>query len=308
VLLTERGLGGKQVDIAAQLSAFRADGSPRAKAARTLAERLANTAGGNSQTNAASPGALLVDAYPDRVARARGGPGRFLLANGRGGVLDPAEPLAYEPRLDVADLQGRAENARIAAAAAIDEADVLAKLASRITRSTETHFDYEKKTVRVRELRRLGAIVVSEANLPPPHGKEADGAVLAAVREHGLDILPWDREAAGLRRRLSWLHETRGAPWPAMDDAALLERLAEWLAPFLAGEPALSTIRPSALRDGLMALVPYEQQRRVDALAPTHFEAPSGSRVPIRYEKAGPVLSIRVQELFGLIEHPMIGG
>lgn len=308
VLLTEQGLGGNAVDIATRLARFRGEQTPRARAARALAARLARSAGGGQPSGEATPGALLLLAYPDRVARARGALGRFVLANGRGGRVEATDPLAAAPWLVVADLQGRAANARIAAAAPVGEAEVLDRLADRITRTVETAFDRDSRTVRVREVLKLDAITVSKSNLPPPKGGEADRAVLAAVREHGLAILPWDGEAEGLRRRLSWLNQTQGAPWPAVDDAALLDRLEEWLAPFLPGQPALSAVRPPALRDGLMTLVPYDRQRRLAALAPTHFEAPSGRRVPIRYDGAEAVLSIRVQELFGLTEHPVLGG
>lgn len=321
VLLTERGLGGNAVDIAHRLAQLRADRSPRAKAARELARGVAKAAAkddpasgrfGTSSPSSAGEkemaGALLLHAYPDRVARARGAPGRFVLANGRGGTIDAADPLSRESWLVVADLQGKAENARIASAAAIDEATILDVLGDRIETTCETLFDREKKTVRVRETRRLGAITMAEANRPAPTGADADAAVLEAVRAHGLSILPFDKEAAGLRARLGWLHGTLGDPWPAMDDESLLARLDEWLAPFLTGEPSLRAVKPSALREGLMALVPYDLQRKVDAFAPTHFAAPSGSRVPVRYDGPEPVLAIRVQELFGLNDHPTIAG
>jgi ATP-dependent helicase HrpB len=111
-----------------------------------------------------------------------------------------------------------------------------------------------------------------------------------------------------LRRRLGWLHRGLGAPWPDMSDDALLASLDDWLLPFLPGVASLALIDPAALRAGLLSLVPHELQRKLDTLAPTHFDAPSGSRVPIRYDAERPVLAIRVQELFGLDRHPAIAG
>jgi ATP-dependent helicase HrpB len=93
-----------------------------------------------------------------------------------------------------------------------------------------------------------------------------------------------------------------------MSDAALIAGLEDWLLPFLSGEANLARIEPSALRAGLLSLVPHDLQRRLDRLAPTHFEAPTGNRVPIRYDAERPVLAIRVQELFGLDRHPAIAG
>ena len=92
-----------------------------------------------------------------------------------------------------------------------------------------------------------------------------------------------------------------------MSDAALLERLDEWLRPYLGGQASLAALKP-VLHDALLSLVPWDLQRKIGELAPTHFEAPTGNRLPIRYEDNGPVLAIRVQELFGLKSHPAIAG
>src|SRR5690606_1724318 len=108
VLISERGLGGNGIDLDERLSRFATDRSQRAQAARALADRLADAAGGERQDVQAAAGPLLLHAWPDRVAKARGEYGRFVLANGRGGQVDPAERLARESYLVVADLQGQA--------------------------------------------------------------------------------------------------------------------------------------------------------------------------------------------------------
>ncbi|RWE58154.1 ATP-dependent helicase HrpB [Mesorhizobium sp.] len=352
VLLTERGLGGDGADLERRLMRFRSERSPRATAARQLAERLAKQAspspsrggsatelsaakregrggvgsegrdrktvpsevtpsaafGGTSPSRGegSSAGALLIYAWPDRVAKARGERGRFVLANGSGAMLDAADPLAGATWLVVADLQGKAQNARITAAAAIDETDIRASLAQKIETSRETSFDRDRRAVRVRETVRLGAITLSERMLPPPAGTEADRAILDALRQHGLSLLPWGKEAETLRQRLGWLHRGLGPPWPDVSDAALDDSLDDWLLPYLSGAASFAAIDPGVLSAGLMALVPHDLQRRIEALAPTHFDAPSGSRVPIRYDGEWPVLAIRVQELFGLDRHPAI--
>ncbi len=231
-----------------------------------------------------------------------------VLANGSGAMLDAADPLAGEAFLVVADLQGKAQNARITAAAAVSEDDIRALLGYAIESHRETLFDLERRGVRVREQSRLGAIVLAERMLPAPTGDEANEAVLDAVRAHGVSILPWGKEAMALRQRLSWLHKGLGDPWPDMSDEALTARIEDWLLPFLTGTASLASISGGALIAGLTALVPHDLQRRIDALAPTHFDAPSGSHVPVRYDGEQPVLAIRVQELFGLAAHPAIAG
>ncbi len=306
VLLTERGLGGDGADLERRLMRFRTEKSPRAVAARQLAERLAKQAGSAKNGEAASAGLLLIHAWPDRVAKARGERGRFVLANGSGAMVDAADPLAGEAWLVVADLQGKAQNARITAAAAVDEADIRAALSDRIETRRETNFDRERRAVRVRETARLGAITLSERMLPAPSGTDADRAIIDALREHGLSLLDWGKDGETLRQRLGWLYRGLGAPWPDVSDAALLEHLDDWLLPFLSGKASLTAIDPAMFSSGLMALVPHELQRKIGTLAPTHFDAPSGSHVPIRYDGEWPVLAIRVQELFGLDRHPAI--
>ncbi len=306
VLLSERGLGGRSADLDDRLQRFRRERGARAEQARRLAARLAKSAGGERAGDAPHAGALLINAWPDRVAKARGAHGHFVMANGRGGMLAPEERLAGSAFLVVADLQGRAQNARIASAAAIDEEEIVAALGHLIEEVTETRFDRSAGTLRQRRVRRLGALVLTEQVLPPPSGAAADRAVIDAVRAHGLSLLPWDREAKALRGKLAWLHAAKGDPWPDMSDEALLDRLDEWLLPFLTGEASLSRLAPHILREGLTALVPHEFQRRIGRMAPSHYDAPSGSHVPIRYEAEGPVLAIRVQELFGLTEHPTV--
>ncbi|MDS1137426.1 ATP-dependent helicase HrpB [Nitratireductor indicus] len=306
VLLSERGLGGNAVDLDERLQRFRRERGTRAEQARSLAIRLAKSAGGDRAASVPQAGALLIHAWPDRVAKARGAFGRFVLANGRGGVLAAEERLAGAAYLVVADLQGRAENARIASAAAIAEEEIFGALGDDIEESIESGFDRERGSLRQRKVRRLGAIVFSTQAMPSPSGVEADRALVEAVRANGLSLLPWDKETEALRGRLGWLHHAKGKPWPDMSDETLTAHLEDWLQPFLTGESSLAKLKPTALREGLVSLVPHEYQRRLKTFAPTHYDAPSGSHVPIRYEAEGPVLAIRVQELFGLKTHPSI--
>ena len=309
MLMTERGLGGDSVDLDRRLDRLATDRSPRASAARKMAERLArqSSSARESESGYDSAGSILLHAWPDRVAKARGERGRYVLANGSGAMLDGTDPLAGQAYLVVADLQGKAQNARITSAAAVGEAEIRAVLGSRLERRLVSEFDVERRAVRVRETLRLGAIVLSETMLPPPRGAEADRAILDAVAAHGLQLLPWSDDTQALRLRLGWLHRAIGDPWPNVSDAALLAGLADWLAPYLTGEASFARIDPGAVRAGLLSLVPHDLQRRIDAAAPTHFDAPSGSRVPIRYDGEVPVLAIRVQELFGLDRHPTVG-
>lgn len=306
VLLTERGLGGDDADLDQRLDRFRADWSPRAKAARQLARRLAGDAPDAAPGTRAGP--LLVHAWPDRVARARGAPGRFQLANGTGAAIEETHRLSRAQWLVIADLQGRAQQPRIAAAAEISEADILAALGERIEAGTVTEFDRATGTLRASERRRLGAIVLSERRLPAPSGEVADRGLIEAIRAHGLAILPWSKDTRALRARLAWLHRGLGHDWPDMSDEALLNGLETWLLPYLPGSASLSSLSPSRLAEALASLLPYALQRELDRLAPLRFTAPTGNAFAIDYERDMPTVAVRVQELFGLKEHPMAAG
>lgn len=306
VLLTERGLGGNETDLDTRFSRFRNDRSDRAQRAKGLAKRLAANVPNQGAPAGSGIGRMLIDAYPDRIARARGQTGQFLLANGRGGEVDSAISLSRAPWLVVADMSGKAGRARVLSAAEVSEAEIRSALGERIESGRQVVYDPEKNALRAREAVRIGAIALSEKPLAAPSGSAADEGVIAALREHGLGILPWGKEAEILRRRLGWLYRGLGDPWPSMDDEHLLETLEDWLLPFLTGEAQLDRIPGHVLKNGLMSLVPFDLQRSVDQLAPTHFTVPTGSHIPIRYDAEEPVLAVRVQELFGLGVHPSI--
>ncbi len=311
-LLTERGLGGESVDLLHRLDGFRRDRSRRAEDARRLAARWAETASRGQATPVAdtsSPAALLALAFPDRVAKARGDGTRFLLANGRGGVMDPATGLARAPFLAVADLSGKAEAARITLAAALGQDELESLFAKEIIAGREIAFDREAAAVRGREVRRLGALQL--ASRPCRVSADAETARLLAqgIAALGLAKLPFTPVLNQWRERVMFLRAAEGGEWPDLSDAALIQHIETWLAPFIAGETALSSIRAEQVSNAFHALLPYALGQRLEAEAPTHFTAPTGSRLPIDYgAEGGPQVSVRVQELFGLKTHPAMAG
>ena len=257
-----------------------------------------------------SPGAILALAYPDRVARNRGGgQGAFLLANGRGANVDPASRLAREPFLCVAELTGTAAQGRIVLAAPLALEEIEAEFADQIESRDEISFDAASLSLRARRLRRLGAIALAEQTRAVEPGPEAARLLAEGIARVGVTRLPWSKPLQQWRDRVMFLRRAEGEEWPDLSDAALASTAAEWLAPSLDGKTAISQLGADALSDAVMNLLPWSLRRRLDAEAPTHFEAPSGSRVPIDYEaEEGPKLAIRVQELFGLDRHPAIAG
>ena len=258
-----------------------------------------------------SVGALIALAYPERIAKNRGGgAGAFLLVNGRGATVDPASPLAREPFLAVAELTGTAAQGRILSAAPITLAEIEARFADRIESRDDITFDAASGSLRGRRSRRLGAIALAEQPIPVEpserHRKTARGKY-RRVRGSAACRGP-KRSSNGATASCSCAR-AKVSEWPDLSDAALAQSAGEWLAPLLAGKTSLGEIAPDELAAALRALLPWPLQRRLDAEAPTHFEAPTGSQVPIDYEaEGGPKIAIRVQELFGLDRHPAIAG
>jgi ATP-dependent helicase HrpB len=309
-VVTERGLGGDDVDLRHRLDNFRRDRSRRADDARAMVRRWAETAGGKAATNEHSPGSLLALAYPDRIAKNRGGGnGNFLLANGRGGNVDPASLLAREPYLAVAEITGAAAASRIVLATAITLGEIEAWFAGQIEERDATTFETMSASLRSRHIRKFGALILSERTLPVASGAEIAKLLAEGIAGLGIARLPWNKAQLQFRDRVNFLRRAEGDEWPDLSDHALARTAADWLSPFLDGKTALSQIGADDLAAALDVLVLWNLRKRLDAEAPTHFTAPSGSSVPIDYEgEEGPKLAIRVQELFGLAVHPVIAG
>jgi ATP-dependent helicase HrpB len=326
VLLTEQNLGGRDVDIAHRVDVLLKDRGQRARAAVALAARWARMAEGESGARASSPhlaelqkeragwkpalraedGLLIARAWPERIAKARGAPGEYQLAGGRGVFLDPAEALAREPWLAVADLGGGASRDRILLAARLDPATLAAAMPGSLV-AEDRLVETPSGALRGQKVLRLGALTVEEGPLTHAEPHLVEGALLAEVGRRGVTTLPWDEAANALRARVAFL---RGADprWPNLSDAALAERVDTWLAPVLKGRRSLRDIPSAVLREALLGLVPWELHRELDVRAPPRWTARTGSTFAIDYAaEGGPRVEVRVQELFGLTVHPTVG-
>ena len=316
-VLTERGLGGDSVDLDARLDLFRRDRSQRASSARALAQRWASqVAATENAASAPSPypqggaeltsGVMLALAFPDRVARNRGD-GSFLLANGRGAAVDRASALARAPYIAVAELTGTAAQGRILLAAPITQAEIEQYFADHIETADETSFDRGAMALRARRKKRLHAITLSEAPLALAPSAETARVLADGLIAAGLDKLPWSNALKQWRDRVMFLRKAEGAPWPDLSDEALAAEREQWLVPALFEKTALKDFSAPDLSQAVMALLPWELRARLVREAPTHFEAPTGTLVPIDYEaEQGPTIAVRLQELFGLNTHPSI--
>ncbi len=254
-----------------------------------------------------SDGVLLALAYPERVARQRGGPGRFLLRNGRGATLPVTDPLAHEAWLAIAMIEDVGREGQIRLAAALDLDELLVHASEQVAVVDEVIWDDASDAVVARRQHRLGALVLREQPLLQVDAEAVRGALLRAIAARGVGALPWSVSATQLRERLRFLH-LLDARWPDVGDEALLATLPEWLGPKLTGVRKLEAIARVDLMGALLDHLDWEQRRRLDELAPEHVEVPTGSRIRLDYaDPAAPVLAVRLQEVFGWRETPRVG-
>ena len=333
VLLSERGLGGTGEDLTRRLERWRREGGQRAEAGRKLAKRWTSLTrhsreSGKPERLDTAPGAIptpgpslkgrgeeghhdvtsvgicLALAFPDRVSKRRSSDGAdWASVGGRGFRLDPLSPLAREQWLAVGEVQGSAAGARILAAAPISQGDVERLFADRIAEHRTVRFRPENGGIEALRERRLGAVRLKSGADDGPDAEAVAECLTQAVKSNGLDVLPWSEAAQSLRVR------ARFAGVEELSDDALLGNVEEWLPPLLAGKRKLSDIDRSALSGVLEGLIGWDGKQAIERLAPADFRSPAGSTHAIDYDApGGPRVELRVQALFGLSEHPTVGG
>ena len=328
-LLSERDLlrgapGSRDTDVRTRRDLLRGERAPpgvdwgsfqRAKkTSQDLRRRLERetAAGERRSANDVDAGILLAFAYPDRIGRRRAGDeARYTLANGRGAHFADAQSLGRQDFIVAVDLDDRERDARILLAAPLARSDIEKHFADQIVRAASVEWNSREKAVMARRVVRLDAVVLDDVPLPEVPVEAARAAMLTGVRELGINALNWTRDARDLQARMEFVRHAAGesSDWPAVDDVSLAETLEDWLAPWLDGVTRKDHLSRISLPEAFRAMLPWDQQRKLDELAPTHLEVPSGSRIRIDYlDESAPVVSVRLQEVFGLEKTPLIGG
>ena len=310
VLLSENGLGGKSTDLDTRLETLSRDKSPKISQARTLAQNWTRQAQAlvKSQTKQTVSSVfshlLLAECFPERIAKARGKPGEFVMANGRGVYVDEHDRLARETFLAVGDLGGGSNRDRILLAAPLSEADILSLFADRLERGPVL----ERNNARFRafDQTRLGSIILSSKPLEKIPAELLLHAEAEEIQAKGLKALNLSEGVHSLRARIAFLR-AQDISWPDMSDMALMATLETWLGPYATGK-SMSSLGGGVISQALHNLLDYDQQRTLDKLAPETLKMPTGSNIRIDYEaEGGPRLEVRVQELYGTTVHPVIG-
>ncbi|MEK4979622.1 ATP-dependent helicase HrpB [Bacillus sp. FSL K6-6540] len=254
-------------------------------------------------------GLLLSFAYPDRIAKNRGGSG-FLMRSGRGVKLAAVQPMSRARYIVAAAVDDQGADGNIQLASEMDEVWLEQYYLDEMEQQKEVAWDTASGSIRARQKLMLGAIVVKEQAYPNPTGEEIARALLQGIRQEGLGLFQWSKAAMQLRERMAFMfrHEAEG-DWPDVSDEGLLDRAEAWLLPYLDGLRNRNDIRRLAPGTLLEHMLSWEQKQQLQNEAPTHIKVPSGSQIPINYSNPEqPFLAVRLQEMFGMRDTPRIAG
>ena len=309
------GMRDTDVDLSLRLHAL---GSPsggdsmiRSRLVRE-AKRLCDALGigGPRQNDYEQAGVLVALAYPERIARRRGNEDRrYQMTGGTGAVLPDWSLLAREEFLAIADVDGSGIEARVFLAAPLRKTDLLKTFAERIFTKEEVFWNASEEAVIARQTMMLGSLVIEERPMEP--GKHATNpAMIEGIRQMGLTSLPWSKESNSMRSRSEWLrvHALVPEDWPDLSEGPLLSTLDDWLMPFLDGATRRSHLQKLDMTAIIRARFSYSQIKDLDRLAPATVTVPTGSHIHPDYSGEQPVLSVRLQEMFGQTDTPLIAG
>jgi ATP-dependent helicase HrpB len=257
-------------------------------------------------------GACLIHAFPDRIAHQHpNDPHRYQLANGRSAMLYPDSALYGERWIVIAELRDAERDARVQLAAPVDEAALEGAFPQRFVTEDRVFWDGERQAIAAQRERRFDRIVLDVRPIAQPDPIRFADALVDAVRQAGLDALPWTDSLRQWRERVrclrDWLPEDQAQTLPDLSDETLLANLDHWLRPALAGKRRLAALSEQELSEALKSGADWNARQKIDQLAPTRIRVPSGLERTIHYAHgAEPVLAVKLQELFGLADTPRI--
>ncbi|MFY0692243.1 MAG: ATP-dependent helicase HrpB [Paracoccaceae bacterium] len=303
-----RGAGS---DLAARIKALKGRGAggahgahrPALERIRAEAKRLARHCKGPAR----SLGEMAALAYPDRIGLRRpGGDARYILSGGKGAVIDADDSLAGQRLIVAADLDGDAREARVRRAAPLSEAELRGLYPDRILWENSCHWSRRNRRVEARRRECLGALVLADQIWKDAPAEALGAALIEGIRDLGLGCLDWSKQASFLRARVRYLAD-QGAAMPDWSDAGLLATLETWLGPYLAGKRSAEDLRGVNLAEALRASLDWDTQQALDRMAPASFTTPLGRALALDYAADVPELSVRLQEMFGVTTHPVVG-
>lgn len=252
-------------------------------------------------------GIVLSFAYPDRIARIREKKSlRYKLSSGKGAVLKENDSLEGSDFLAIAELDGDSKESTIFSAAKINLSEILEFHKHKIKKKQTARIDINTGRISVQEEISIGELVLSSKELQEAVTSELLLDVWKNyIAENGLSVLPWTEEVENFRMRSEFLRSL-GENLPPLNEEYLLPNISNWLLPFLSSIRKISELKNINLLTILQSMYTYEQLQVISKEAPDRYEVPSGSNIRLEYKKDEVILSVKIQELFGLLETPSI--
>tara|TARA_R110001583_G_scaffold48896_2_gene153011 strand:- start:16456 stop:18939 length:2484 start_codon:yes stop_codon:yes gene_type:complete len=268
--------------------------------------QLFNIKAENGPVDPYETGVILVQAYPERIAHASPGTNaRFMMANGKQAMASHQDDLAHEPWLAIAHVDDRERGGKIFMASALNPQD----LAPLVKERENIVWDTRKgRLIATKELR-IGRIALQSKPLRQPDEEQVVNAISKAIEKEGSNLLNFSPELTQWQNRIMSLRKWQpNAEWPDVSTSELLKTNAVWLSPYLSRIRKSEDLGKIDLEEVLQNHLPWEKQTELDKLAPKHVIVPSGSKIRLQYQANGdaPVLAVRIQEVFGLLENPTV--
>lgn len=263
----------------------------------------------DTPVNPYDAGRLLAQAYPERIGKAwKEGVGTFQLSGGELVAVEAADPLAGAEWVVAASMRPSAGGiGKIFLASVVAEEDL-----APFTRERDVVFwDAKGGAVVARRERRLGAILLSSKPLSAHVKEQRQEAICDAIVKNGASMLSFDDEVGNLQRRIAFTGLRHPElELPAVDTASLCAAAREWGPLFVGRATTLAELKKMDLCAVIWSRLSYSQQQAVDRLAPTHITVPTGSHIRLEYRQGAeaPVLRVRLQECFGLVDTPTVDG
>jgi ATP-dependent RNA helicase HrpB len=256
----------------------------------------------NRQKNFHESGNLLAIAYPDRIAMKKPGSSQHLLASGRGVVLPDGDHLHQADFLVAAHVDGGKKQGRIFLGAALTKDEIIHEHSHLLTREERVEWKHSK--VDTLSVLCLGSLEITRKTLPAADPEQIKNCLMEGIRRCGIECLNWQKKSRELQARIETAHDLDPEKWPDVSNSRLIQNLS-WLEPYLDSMRSLKHLKKLDLYTILSSLLSWQQQQELEHLLPTHYQAPSGSKIKLQYLPGeAVVLAVRLQEMFGATETP----
>ena len=254
-------------------------------------------------------GKLLLLAYPDRLAKSRSeNGGRYQLANGKGVQLFDDDPLFGSDWLVISDCNAQKKEGTIFSASAITLDDIHETIGHLVEESDEYRLDDKKQKIIGRRLSSYQSITLRSQALTTIPAEEFQKHLTSLLKSEGLKILNWTEKCEQWLARATWLGEVMDT-FPTLTLNSLIQNTDQWLLPYLSNISSLGQLKQINVFELLKSSLTWDEQQLLEKEAPLVYVTPSDKNIPIIYDKdQGPTVSVRLQEMFGEIESPKIGG